>query len=138
MLLQFSSQEPSKEVLREKKKLKKKKKKGKAKSKYVQPTNAKDASPETLENQHKEQNLPCDSDGIITVTASHLANALSGGGDDKTSSFDETEDCREEKISLASGSTNNEGSHNETSHEQSSHKTPTSDSQACTLKNEGA
>ena len=137
LALQFFSQEPSEEVLREKKKLKKKKKKGKAKSKYVQPTNAKDQTPETLENQHEKQNLPCDSDGI-TVTASHLANALSGGGDDKTTSFDETEDCREEKIFLASGSTNNEGSHNETSHEQSSHKTPTSDSQACTLKNEGA
>ena len=138
LALQFFSQEPSEEVLREKKKLKKKKKKGKAKSKYAQPTNAKDATPDTLENQHEKQNLPCDSDGIITVTASHLANALSRGGDDKTTSFDETEDCREEKISLASGSTNNEGSHNETSHEQSSHKTPTSDSQACTLKNEGA
>lgn len=140
MLLQFFSQEPSGEVLREKKKLKKKKKKGKVKSKYAQPTNAKDATSDTLENQHEKQNLPCDSDGIITVTASHLANALSREGDDKTTSFDETEDCREEKISLASGSTNNEGSHNETSHEQSSHKTPTSDSQACTynVKNEGA
>ena len=77
-----------------------------------------------------------------------MANALSGEGDDKTeiysfgdvaTSFDETEDCREEKILLASGSTNNEGSHNETSHEQCSHKTLTSESQACTynVKNEG-
>ena len=138
VLFQFFSQEPSEKVLREKKNVKKKKKKGKVKSKYVQPTNAKDTTPETLENQHEKQNLPCESDGIITVTASHLANALSGGGDDKTTSFDETGDCREEKISLASCSTNNEGSHNETSHEQSSHKTPTSDSQACTLKNVGA
>ena len=144
VLLQFFSQKPSEEVLREKKKLKKKKKKGKAKSKYVQPTNDKDAVPEKFE----KQNLPWDIDGIIAVTASHLANALSGEGDDKTgiysfgdvaTSFDETEDCREEKILLRSGSTNNEGSHNETSHEQYSHKTLASESQACTynVKNEG-
>ena len=51
VLLQFFSQKPSEEVLREKKKLKKKKKKGKAKSKYVQPTNVKDAVPEKFENK---------------------------------------------------------------------------------------